>query len=96
MNDFCLEQTNLGFEGLGCIPLLKLPPLPPPGGNPSLNFSLYKDLLTDNQEQLSLFYDFLCFSFLSVEIKINDMCSFLRWRLGPRWPCGAWEESDCL
>ena len=31
-----------------------------------------------------------------LEIKINFMCSLVRWRLGPRWPCGAWEESDCL
>ena len=36
MNDFCLEQTSLGFEGLGSIPLLKLslsspPPHPLPG-----------------------------------------------------------------
>lgn len=53
MNDFCLEQTSLGFEGLGSTLLLKLPwsrpppPPPSPTGNPPLNFSLYKDLLTD-------------------------------------------------
>ena len=53
MNDFCLEQTSLGFEGLGSTLLLKLPwsrpppPPPSPTGNPPLNFSLYNDLLTD-------------------------------------------------
>ena len=31
-----------------------------------------------------------------LEIKINVICSLVRWRLGRRWPCGAWEESDCL
>ena len=30
MNDFCLEQTSLGFEGLGSTLLLKLPWSPPP------------------------------------------------------------------
>ena len=30
MNDVCLEQTSLGFEGLGSTLLLKLPWSPPP------------------------------------------------------------------
>lgn len=48
MNDFCLEQTSLGFEGLGSTLLLKLPwSSPTPPGNPPLNFSLYDVLLTD-------------------------------------------------
>ena len=65
MNDFCLEQTSLRFEGLGGIPLLKLPWSPPTQA-------------------------------IFLEIKINVMCSLVRWRLGLRWLCGAWEESDCL
>ena len=64
MNDFCLEQTSLGFEGLGSIPLLKLswsspPPPPSRDGNPPLNFSLYNDLLTDTYLYSTTFSVFL-------------------------------------
>ena len=65
MNDFCLEQTSLGFEGLGSTLLLKLPwspppsPPPSPAGNPPLNFSLYNDLLTDTYLYSTTFSVFL-------------------------------------
>ena len=66
MNDFCLEQTSLGFERLGSTLLLKLPwsspPRPPPpsrAGNPPLNFSLYNDLLTDTYLYSTTFSVFL-------------------------------------
>lgn len=64
MNDFCLEHTSLGFEGLGSTLLLKLPwsQIPPPpslAGNPPLNFSLYDDLLTDTYLYSTTFSVFL-------------------------------------
>lgn len=65
MNDFCLEHTSLGFEGLGSTLLLKLPWSPPPppppslAGNPPLNFSLYDDLLTDTYLYSTTFSVFL-------------------------------------
>ena len=49
MNDFSLEQTSLGFEGLGSTLLLKLP----------WNFSLYNDLLTDTYLYSTTFSVFL-------------------------------------
>ena len=64
MNDFCLEHTSLGFEGLGSTLLLKLPWSPPPpppslAGNPPLNFSLYDVLLTDTYLYSTTFSVFL-------------------------------------
>lgn len=64
MNDFVLNRQVLGLKASAaylCSNFPGVPPPPPPfqAGNPPLNFSLYKDLLTDNYFYSTTFSVFL-------------------------------------